>query len=171
LVTAAIAGATIFFASGSARADEAPLDEAPDAFTATSGRMVVAYESRTEKQRRADEQYEYEEGQELEEGEHVDAESSGGRRGGGGPSQRTVGMALGISGLIVGLTGGAITLAGSVANDEPTLITGAVIGLVGSALGISGLIVGITAPGAQASTQPTYFFAASPTGLGFGGTF
>ena len=80
-------------------------------------------------------------------------------------------MALGISGLIVGLAGGAITLAGSVAEDEPTLITGAVIGLVGSALGISGLIVGITAPGGQASVPPTFFVAASPTGLTFAGTF
>jgi hypothetical protein len=161
-------GAAVVFASGTAHADE-PTRES---WSPYAGRFEVAYESKTEQQRRADEQYEYEEGEELDEGEHVDVEhGGGGGRRGGGVSQKTVGLALGISGLIVGLIGGAVTLAGSVAQDEPTLITGAVIGLVGSACGIAGLIVGITAPGGSAANTPTVWIGATPTSFAVGGTF
>jgi len=161
-------GAAFLSFEGLAHADE-PTGES---WHPSAGRANVAYESKTEQQRRADEELEYEQGEELEDGEHADLDQpSNGRRGGGGPSAKTVGIALGVTGLIVGLIGGAITLAGSVAQDEPTLITGAVIGLVGSACGVTGLIIGLTAGGGVASNRPSVYIGASPTSLSVFGTF
>lgn len=89
-----------------------------------------------------------------------------------GPSQRTVGMALSITGLIVGLGGGATAIAGSAANDEPTMIAAAIIGLTGATLGVTGLIVTLTAPsGGVSAAPPTFVVGFGPTSAGMAVSF
>jgi hypothetical protein len=83
-----------------------------------------------------------------------------------GPSQRTVGIGLGIGGLALGLAGGALAIGGSASGSEPLMITGAVIGLTGTAVGLAGYIVSVTADSASAAPPP-FRFAVGPASAAF----
>jgi hypothetical protein len=88
----------------------------------------------------------------------------------GGPSQRTIGFALTIAGLGIGLAGGAMAIAGSSANDEGTLIAASVIGLTGSAMALTGFIVSATADSATGPRAP-FVLAIAPNGLSLAAEF
>jgi len=72
-----------------------------------------------------------------------------------------------VSGLVVGLGGGALGVAGGVTGDQPTQIAAACVGLTGSALAVAGLIVALTAP---PSGPPPVARTLPSVTLGFGPT-
>ncbi len=85
---------------------------------------------------------------------------------------RTVGLALTISGLIVGLGAGAVGAAGGITGDQPTQITAAVLAGVGGSLSVAGLIVMLTASSSGTASAPTpVWIGVSPTSASVFGTF